>query len=249
VEAESNGEDPVDILGAYNVLEFDEHAKEYEMHPETNEEIKLCCADLKVLGKKDFRNLLKWRKIVWKDKQKKEKETKQKENQEINKTKEEKIDEQIVQVKKLTFEDEEKLVDEQLQKRMLEIDSVKKKKKKKEKKRRKKAKKRQEFGLAGMPSIEFEQTDEDLFNLGEIKGKGAIAEIKNVSVEQGIAQHQDDEEEEEEEEEEEDEGEGYKETVEDFLDRMYDAYVQRRGINVDGLRRKQEKELLKHKKK
>eukprot|EP00466_Bigelowiella_natans_P016138 jgi/Bigna1/74851/fgenesh1_pg.31_\ len=53
---------PVDMLGKYNAFTFkgDESAKLKE-HDETSEEVIACCSDLKVLGKKDFSNLLKWR--------------------------------------------------------------------------------------------------------------------------------------------------------------------------------------------
>lgn len=60
-------EDPIAILGGKNKLSF-EQAKNgdlalatLEKLPETTEEVKICCADLKVLGKKEFRLLLKWR--------------------------------------------------------------------------------------------------------------------------------------------------------------------------------------------
>jgi AdoMet-dependent rRNA methyltransferase SPB1 len=59
--------DPIAILGQYNRLAFDQ-AKNGDVAlaaldklPETTEEIRLCCADLKVLGKKEFKLLLKWR--------------------------------------------------------------------------------------------------------------------------------------------------------------------------------------------
>ncbi|KAL2260454.1 hypothetical protein VTK26DRAFT_5523 [Humicola hyalothermophila] len=59
--------DPIAILGQYNRLTF-EQAKNGDVAlaaldrlPETTDEIRACCADLKVLGKKDFKLLLKWR--------------------------------------------------------------------------------------------------------------------------------------------------------------------------------------------
>ena len=59
--------DPIAILGQYNKLTFDQ-AKNGDVAlaaldrlPETTEEIRLCCADLKVLGRKEFKLLLKWR--------------------------------------------------------------------------------------------------------------------------------------------------------------------------------------------
>ncbi|KAK3905288.1 Spb1 C-terminal domain-containing protein [Staphylotrichum tortipilum] len=59
--------DPIAILGQYNRLAFDQ-AKNGDVAlaaldrlPETTDEIRLCCADLKVLGRKEFKLLLKWR--------------------------------------------------------------------------------------------------------------------------------------------------------------------------------------------
>lgn len=54
--------DAVSMLGTYNQITFkDPEDKEILKHSETNEDIKANCEDLKVLGKKDFRNLMKWR--------------------------------------------------------------------------------------------------------------------------------------------------------------------------------------------
>ncbi|CAG8615150.1 24845_t:CDS:10, partial [Racocetra persica] len=59
-----NSDDPIRILGDVNKLKFDEKAKELLNDESTTEEIKLCCDDLKVLGKKEFKNLLRWRNTV-----------------------------------------------------------------------------------------------------------------------------------------------------------------------------------------
>ncbi|KAK3299277.1 Spb1 C-terminal domain-containing protein [Chaetomium fimeti] len=59
--------DPIAILGQYNRLTFDQPKNgdvalaALDKLPETTEEIRLCCADLKVLGRKEFKLLLKWR--------------------------------------------------------------------------------------------------------------------------------------------------------------------------------------------
>lgn len=59
--------DPIAILGTVNKLSFDQGnngdlalAALDRIH-ETTDEIRRCCEDLKVLGRKDFRNLLRWR--------------------------------------------------------------------------------------------------------------------------------------------------------------------------------------------
>ena len=59
--------DPIAILGQYNKLTFgqppngDVALAALDRLPETTEEIRTCCADLKVLGRRDFKLLLKWR--------------------------------------------------------------------------------------------------------------------------------------------------------------------------------------------
>ncbi|KAK0670496.1 putative adoMet-dependent rRNA methyltransferase [Cercophora samala] len=59
--------DPIAILGSYNALTFkqatngDVALAALDKLPETTEEIRICCADLKVLGRKEFKLLLKWR--------------------------------------------------------------------------------------------------------------------------------------------------------------------------------------------
>ncbi|AEO56198.1 hypothetical protein MYCTH_2300833 [Thermothelomyces thermophilus ATCC 42464] len=59
--------DPLAILGQYNRLTFEQPKNgdvalaALDKLPETTQEIRHCCADLKVLGRKDFKLLLKWR--------------------------------------------------------------------------------------------------------------------------------------------------------------------------------------------
>lgn len=59
--------DPIDILGNYNKLSFEQPPNgdvalaALDKMPETTEEIRINCADLRVLGRKEFKLLLKWR--------------------------------------------------------------------------------------------------------------------------------------------------------------------------------------------
>ncbi|KAK3984806.1 putative adoMet-dependent rRNA methyltransferase [Cladorrhinum sp. PSN332] len=59
--------DPIAILGQYNRLSFkqpkngDVALAALDKLPETTEEVRICCDDLKVLGRKEFKLLLKWR--------------------------------------------------------------------------------------------------------------------------------------------------------------------------------------------
>ncbi|KAG0039889.1 AdoMet-dependent rRNA methyltransferase spb1 [Podila clonocystis] len=54
--------EPIAVLGSVNQFTFkSDDSRKLLKSAETTEEIKECCEDLKVLGKKDFKNLLKWR--------------------------------------------------------------------------------------------------------------------------------------------------------------------------------------------
>ena len=59
--------DPIAMLGTFNKLSFEQQGNgdialaTLDRLPETTTEIKKCCSDLKVLGRKEFRTLLKWR--------------------------------------------------------------------------------------------------------------------------------------------------------------------------------------------
>jgi AdoMet-dependent rRNA methyltransferase SPB1 len=62
-----NTTDPIAILGTYHKLSFQQSPTgdlalaTLERLEETTDEIRMCCDDLRVLGKKEFRNLLRWR--------------------------------------------------------------------------------------------------------------------------------------------------------------------------------------------
>ncbi|KAH3667767.1 hypothetical protein WICMUC_005299 [Wickerhamomyces mucosus] len=60
-------ENPIDILGTTNAFEIDEEDSEWKLVNQlkkTDSELLECFKDLKVLGKKDFRAILRWRKIA-----------------------------------------------------------------------------------------------------------------------------------------------------------------------------------------
>lgn len=55
-------QDPIQMLSATSRITWsDEESRKLRLKELTTKEIVACCEDLKVLGKKDFRNLLKWR--------------------------------------------------------------------------------------------------------------------------------------------------------------------------------------------
>ena len=61
----SRSVDPVTFLGSYNKIDFvTEDEKSWRDGPLMTEELRQCCEDLKVLGKRDFKALLKWRLLL-----------------------------------------------------------------------------------------------------------------------------------------------------------------------------------------
>jgi AdoMet-dependent rRNA methyltransferase SPB1 len=56
-----DSENPAEFLGSYNKLEFDDASKVYDQHADTSTEIRELCSDLLVLGRSDFKALLRWR--------------------------------------------------------------------------------------------------------------------------------------------------------------------------------------------
>ena len=60
------GSDPVRMLTDTNVLIFSEQesCQKYLNHPKTTEELKICLQDLKLLGKTDFKKIMKWRTTI-----------------------------------------------------------------------------------------------------------------------------------------------------------------------------------------
>jgi AdoMet-dependent rRNA methyltransferase SPB1 len=59
--------DPIAVLGSMNKLHFRQEANgdiaqaALDKLPETTDEVRICCEDLKVLGRKEFKTLLRWR--------------------------------------------------------------------------------------------------------------------------------------------------------------------------------------------
>lgn len=53
---------PLALLGRLTEIRFND--KTITNHPRTTAEIKECCKDIKVLGRKDLRDLLKWHKMM-----------------------------------------------------------------------------------------------------------------------------------------------------------------------------------------
>jgi AdoMet-dependent rRNA methyltransferase SPB1 len=138
-------ENPIGLLGEYNQLSFDKDSEFYANHKATDSEVKHCCEDLKVLNKRDFKALLKWRlslrgtdycKEKIKILREAAKAARRAEGEEEGSDSEVEVEE--VDMRPLTEAEEESLVDEEIDTKVKELDKRARKAKKLEKKRRKK---------------------------------------------------------------------------------------------------------------
>ncbi|KAL3814122.1 hypothetical protein ACJIZ3_015390 [Penstemon smallii] len=157
-------ESPLDILGSVTSITFNEDAcLPIKAHTLTTEEVKALCDDLRVLGKQDFKHLLKWRMHVRKALSPSEKATK------VTST---------VESESKEDEDDEKVLNE-----MEELTNAMERKKKRAKKilakRRTKDKSRKALGGNQTDAIDDGYTDLELFSLSSIKGKQDLVAVDN----------------------------------------------------------------------
>ncbi|PVI04755.1 hypothetical protein DM02DRAFT_651464 [Periconia macrospinosa] len=168
--------DPIAMLGSYNKLSFaqppngDVAIATIDKLPETTLEIRNCCADLKVLGRADFKKLLRWRLKVREifgfasKKQAKEKEAAEAE--------------EVAEVEDM---DEEMQIQEEME-RLKDLDSKKKKKaRRQENERKQKEIVRMQMNMTTPFEIGMEQSgpqgDDSMFVLKNIDKAGALSKI------------------------------------------------------------------------
>ncbi|KAK4477115.1 hypothetical protein RD792_016325, partial [Penstemon davidsonii] len=158
-------ESPLDILGSVTSITFNDDAcLPIKDHTLTTEEVKALCDDLRVLGKQDFKHLLKWRMHVRKALSPSEKATK------VTST-----------VESESKEDEDE--DEKVLNEMEELTNAMERKKKRAKKilakKRTKDKSRKALGGNQTDAINDGYTDLELFSLSSIKGKQDLVAVDN----------------------------------------------------------------------
>lgn len=207
-----DAEDPVEFLGKLNQITFEGESSKYENLEITTYEIKECLKDLKVLNKRDFANILKWRNKI-KNMIKEELEEEEEEEEEK---------------RPLTKEEEEEMMLEELERDVAELERDKKRRKKKKKEEIMKQKKRLALSINTDEYLETHgEGDDALFNIKTINTK-ALEEIGMDAIEE-----EEEEEDEQDMEEEEDEGyispdeeaRRYHEEMEEYFDRMYLQYL------------------------
>lgn len=161
--------DPIAILGTVNTLSFQQPANgdlalaTIDRLPETTPEIRQCCQDLRVLGKKEFRTLLRWRMRVrdifgMSAKAKKQKEEEEKEAQ---------AGEEVAEVESM---DEDMKMQEELQRLKEQNDKQKRKERRRENEKKQREIVRMQMHMTAPFDIGLEQNgpagEGAIFNLG-----------------------------------------------------------------------------------
>ncbi|KAJ9604216.1 AdoMet-dependent rRNA methyltransferase spb1 [Cladophialophora chaetospira] len=150
--------DPIAILGSVNTLSFEQPPNgdlalaTIDRLPETTAEVRKCCADLKVLGKKEFRTLLRWRLKVRDIFGMSAKAKKQQQKEEAEKQQEE--GEEVAEVESM---DEEIKMQEELQKLRDQNSKEKRKERRKENEKKRKEIVRMQMHMTAPFEIGLEQ--------------------------------------------------------------------------------------------
>jgi AdoMet-dependent rRNA methyltransferase SPB1 len=169
--------DPIDILGTYNKLSLEQQPNgdialaTLDRLPETTQEIRDCCADLKVLGRKDFKLLLRWRlkvrEIFGFASKKKSEEEKKKDEEDGD-----------VDIESM---DEEMKIQEDLQRMKDGESKQKKKERRKENEKKRKDIVRMQLNMTTPMEIGLEQSgplgEDGMFALKTVDKAGAINQV------------------------------------------------------------------------
>ncbi|EXJ84019.1 hypothetical protein A1O3_04686 [Capronia epimyces CBS 606.96] len=217
--------DPIAILGTVNKLSFEQSPNgdlalaAVDRLPETTQEVRDCCADLKVLGKKEFRTLLRWRlkvrdKFGMSSKAKKEQEAEAKEE-----------GEEVAEVEPM---DEELRIQEELQRLKDQDSKEKRKSRRKENERKRKEIVRMQMHMTTPHDIGLEQQgpagEGAMFTIKSAEKVQDPAKITDGQMDDVDAQDSEDSEDELEDEDSDDDGD----RLERELDMLYETYQQRR---------------------
>lgn len=208
--------DPIAMLGTLNKLSFtqgpngDIALATLDKLPETTQEIRDCCADLKVLGRNDFKRLLRWRLRV----------------REVfgfaSKKKNEEEQEEVAEVESM---DEEMQIQQDLEDMKDKASKEKKKERRKENEKKQKDIVRMQMGMTTPFDIGMEQNGHAMFALRTVDkanalnkvAKGKMHTIVDEEKPQEIPQ-----------EEEELESDSEQDELERQLDAEYEEYQERR---------------------
>lgn len=222
-------EDAIDVLSTVNKIEvLDDRIKEHKV---TTSEILHCCEDIKVLGRKELKNLFTWRKKLRKDLKLFDTE----ENIEEHKDPE-----------KETSENEEENIDEMISNLKEEEAKDLKKKKKKVREQKKKIREKLANKLADATG-DLSGHDQEMFHLSLINNKKELEQINEAEADE-LYEEDDGEELEFESDENEEESEGGDSSDEEYVygdDELYEKPAKQRKIEQNKERPQQKSKLKK----
>jgi len=210
-------EEPLKVLTQFNKVHFDdEESKELTKRKQTTSELVSCLEDLKVLGKKEFKKILKWR-------------VKMRELEHLDSSSSSEEDEE--EPAPLTEEEKAEQLNQEISAKLAEQEKLKRKKERKKKRLREKLKKKLGMSLLqdATPYESENPTDtEALFNLKQVKTNQALQTLTTETAPMELDQDEDEEFEESDEESDsdEDQDEKYNRELESALDGMYKRYLE-----------------------
>ncbi|KAF4551133.1 AdoMet-dependent rRNA methyltransferase spb1-like protein [Elsinoe fawcettii] len=221
-------QDPIKMLGEMNRLSFEQKGNgdialaALDKLPETSQEIRDCCADLKVLGRKEFKLLLRWRlkvrdKFGFSSKAKKA----ALEAAKYERTKE---DDEVAAVESM---DEEMQMQEELQRMKDSTNKAKRKERRKENEKKQKEVVRMQMNMTTPMELGLEQAgpmgEDSIFQLKAVDRAGLTSKVARGKM-HSVAVQQPEKEEEEVDFSEDEDGDD----LERQLDSMYEDYQTRR---------------------
>lgn len=166
---------PVDFLSKASEILIDD--EELAQHPATTEDIKACCQDIKVLGRKELRSLLNWRTRLRRYVAKKLKEQAKALDINLSSEEEEEEDESIVERKQASEEEEEEQLNRTLAEMKAQEVAELKRKKKKLLREQRKQRERVELKM-DLPGVSIaDEGETGMFSLRTIRGQQLLEEV------------------------------------------------------------------------
>jgi AdoMet-dependent rRNA methyltransferase SPB1 len=195
-------QDPIQMLSATSRITWsDEESRKLRVKELTTKEILACCEDLKVLGKKDFRNLLKWRLAI---------------RAELDLSAKPENEEEPTETVTMTEDDQ---IDQDMARMLAQDAAIKKRERRKLNERKQKEVTRMQLGMLTPHELGMEQNamgEDEMFGLKQTQKNGGMSAVLT-----GAVPEVDDDEESDMDFEENDENEDDVDNLEAQLDNMY----------------------------